>query len=111
MKLEKDHYYECCSIQGSWSADSNQTVTITYGNHREHLVASVAWDQELDQETIILTGKTDHGIAVWAKKSVSKLTLSMLDAPFCFSLLEIKNNRLYNKLNIVTNETTVKRPH
>lgn len=68
MKLDKDHYYECCSIQGSWSADNDQSVVITYGDRREHLIASAAWDHELNQETIILTGKTDHGIAIWAKK-------------------------------------------
>ncbi len=68
MKLGADGYYECCSIQGTWEYDDCNTITIHYGGQTEECHVGVAWDQELQQPTLALSGITGKGIAVWAKR-------------------------------------------
>lgn len=69
MKLGKNHYYECCSIQGTWQYDGNGTLQITYGPHKETALVSAVWDYERDQPTLALTGLSENGIPFWAKRT------------------------------------------
>lgn len=68
MLLEEDGRYECCSIKGTWEYLDDTTIAISYGKYNEILKVSPAWDWERNEPTIILTGKDQHGVAVWGKK-------------------------------------------
>lgn len=71
MRLYANGHYECCSIQGRWRYDDENRISITYGPHVEHLFISAVWDKEKDTPTLALTGLSEKGIAVWAKKIAS----------------------------------------
>lgn len=64
------------SMRGYWKLLDNNTLEITYANCTETYQLLPAWDWELNEPTIVLTGKDEHGVACWAKKadlpSVSK---------------------------------------
>lgn len=68
MKLDSNNSMESCSILGTWEITGENSIRISYGNTHEYLIASPAWDHELNKPTIILTGKTNAGVAIWAKK-------------------------------------------
>ncbi len=68
MKMRADGYYECCSIQGTWKADGENSFAITYGPNEEICIASAVWDSERNCPTIALTGLSKDGIAFWAKR-------------------------------------------
>lgn len=67
MKLDKEGYYECCSIQGTWEYDG-KWLSVSYGPNRETACVSAAWDVERNCPTIILSGMSKDGITFWAKK-------------------------------------------
>lgn len=67
MKLDKNGYYECCSIQGTWDYDE-EWAWISYGPNRERAIVSTGWDRERNCPTIILSGISEDGITFWAKK-------------------------------------------
>ena len=69
MKLQKDHYYECCSVQGTWRYDAPDSLMLTYGPHRAFCHVTAAWDREQDKRALILTGMTSDGVTFWAKKT------------------------------------------
>lgn len=66
--LKADGHLECCSIIGTWKMVSSYTLTIQYGNTIETIIASPAWDRELNRPTIMLTGLSNNGICSWYKK-------------------------------------------
>ena len=68
MKLGDNGYYECCSIQGHWQYDGADRITITYGPYVEHYFVSAVWDKEKAAPTLALTGMSENGVAVWAKR-------------------------------------------
>ena len=59
---------ECCSVIGFWNMSGAYTITVQYGNTTESLIASPAWDRELERPTIMLSGLSDRGICTWYKK-------------------------------------------
>lgn len=68
MKLEnKNDYYECCSIQGTWEY-KNQRLILSYGPNQDTAVVTAVWDHEKDQPTIALCGMSDKGVPFWAKR-------------------------------------------
>ncbi|MCI5937132.1 MAG: arabinan endo-1,5-alpha-L-arabinosidase [Eubacterium sp.] len=68
MKLEfENHYYECCSIQGTWSYEDG-TVEIQYGPHKDRGIVTAVWDWEKNQPTIAITGMGEDGVPFWAKR-------------------------------------------
>ncbi|GFP74511.1 arabinan endo-1,5-alpha-L-arabinosidase [Clostridium fungisolvens] len=68
MILTEDGKFECCSIKGQWEYFNATTISITYGNIMEVYKITAAWDWQLDEPTITITGKDQHGVAVWGKK-------------------------------------------
>ena len=68
MKLGRSGYYECCSIQGTWTYDGN-VLSIAYGPHRERAYVTAVWDHEKDQPTVALTGMSGKGVQFWAKRA------------------------------------------
>lgn len=68
MKLCEDHYYENASIQGTWEVVGNR-VWIRYGETVEEAVVTPIWDEQLQQESVALTGKSDSGFTFWAKRT------------------------------------------
>ena len=68
MKLGKDGYYECCSIQGKWEYIGNNMICIIYGPNKEICYAGAVWDHESNKPTVALTGMSEKGIACWAKR-------------------------------------------
>lgn len=68
MRLMENGRMECCSVIGTWEMTGNHTLTIQYGNITESLIASPAWDRELDHPTLMLSGLSDQGICTWYKK-------------------------------------------
>lgn len=68
MRLMKNGRMECCSIMGSWKMTGDYTLTLQYGPITETVIASPAWDRELDRPTLILSGLSDKGICTWYKK-------------------------------------------
>lgn len=68
MRLLENGRMECCSVTGFWSMTGAHTLTIQYGNTTESVIASPAWDRELDRPTLILSGLSDKGICTWYKK-------------------------------------------
>lgn len=68
MKMRKDGYYECCSIQGRWSKEGKNIFKITYGPNAEVCFATAVWDYENVRPTIAIAGMSEKGIAFWAKR-------------------------------------------
>ncbi len=68
MKLGAKGYYECCSIQGTWSYDG-RALSIAYGPHQEKAYVTAVWDHEKNQPTIALTGISGDGVQFWAKRA------------------------------------------
>ncbi|GFZ32315.1 beta-xylosidase [Clostridium zeae] len=68
MILSEDGKFECCSIIGQWKYINDTTISITYGNIVEVYKITAAWDWQLDEPTITITGKDQYGIAVWGKR-------------------------------------------
>lgn len=68
MKLEKNGYYECCSVQGRWKY-KNQKLHIEYGNHKETAHVYVTWDFERKCPAIAISGISLDGFAFMAKKT------------------------------------------
>lgn len=68
MRLTENGRMECCSVIGSWKMTGTHTLTVWYGNTTETIVASTAWDRELDRTTLMLSGLSDKGICTWYKK-------------------------------------------
>jgi len=68
MKLDKNGYYESCSIQGKWKYQ-NQKLHIEYGNHKETAHVYVAWDSERKCPAIAISGISADGLAFMAKKT------------------------------------------
>lgn len=68
LRLLENGRMECCSVIGSWHMTGAYTLTIQYGNTTESLIASPAWDRELDRPTTMLSGLSDKGICTWYKK-------------------------------------------
>ncbi len=62
---------ECCSVIGTWKMVSEYTLTIQYGNITEFIIASPAWDKELERPTLMLSGLSNKGICTWYKKRPS----------------------------------------
>lgn len=67
FKLAENGHMECCSIMGTWKMVSDNALTIQYGNTTEYLIASPAWDRELNRTCIILSGLSNKGICTWYK--------------------------------------------
>lgn len=55
-------------MRGSWKFINATTLEISYCNYVENYRILPAWDSELNQPTIILTGKDNLGRACFAKK-------------------------------------------
>lgn len=68
MKLDKNGYYESCSIQGRWKYQ-NQKLHIEYGNHNETAHVYAAWDSERKCPAIAISGISADGLAFMAKKT------------------------------------------
>ena len=68
MTLEEDGRFICGSILGHWEYIDGTTITISYGNVVETCKLTPAWDWQIDEPTIAITGKDQFGIAVWGKK-------------------------------------------
>ena len=68
MKLDKNGYYESCSIQGRWKY-KNQKLYIEYGNHNETAHVYAAWDSERKCPAIAISGISADGLAFMAKKT------------------------------------------
>lgn len=68
MSLREDGHFECCSIHGQWNCIDEYTISITYGNTTETCKISPTWDWQLNEPTLVLTGKDQSGLAVWGKK-------------------------------------------
>jgi len=68
MKLEENGDFRCCSVKGRWEMIDDTTVSISYANVVETCKLTPAWDWELNEPTIAITGKDQFGVAVWAKK-------------------------------------------
>jgi arabinan endo-1,5-alpha-L-arabinosidase len=68
MTLREDGHFECCSIHGHWDYIDDTTISISYGNIVETFKVTPAWDWQLDEPTIAITGKDQFGVAVWGKK-------------------------------------------
>ncbi len=68
LRLMENDRMECCSVIGSWNMSGAYTLTVQYGNTTESLIASPAWDRELERPTIMLSGLSDRGICTWYKK-------------------------------------------
>lgn len=71
MRLMENGRMECCSVIGKWKMVSEYTLTIQYGNITEFIIASPAWDKELECPTLMLSGLSDKGICTWYKKRPS----------------------------------------
>lgn len=67
MKLGRNGYFECCSIQGTWEYKAGK-LHISYGTHRETAHVSAVWDAERDKPAIGISGMSDSGITMWAKR-------------------------------------------
>jgi arabinan endo-1,5-alpha-L-arabinosidase len=67
MKLDADGYYECCSIQGTWTYADGK-LKIQYGAHEEEAFVRALWDVELREKTIAISGLSNDGVPFWAKK-------------------------------------------
>lgn len=74
FQLLENGHMECCSIIGTWKMASAYTLTIQYGNTIESIIASPAWDKELGQPTIMLSGLSNKGICSWYKKRPDHLS-------------------------------------
>jgi len=68
MKLRSDGYYECCSVQGRWEYIGDNRIKITYGPNTDICIVSAVWDHECNRPTLALTGLSDSGIGMWAKR-------------------------------------------
>lgn len=68
MRLMENGRMECCSVIGTWKMVSKYTLTIQYGTITEFIIASPAWDKELERPTLMLSGLSDKGICTWYKK-------------------------------------------
>ncbi|OPJ64418.1 arabinan endo-1,5-alpha-L-arabinosidase [Clostridium oryzae] len=68
MTLEQDGRFTCCSINGHWEYIDGTTISISYGNTVETYKVTPAWDWQLDERTLAITGKDQYGVAVWGKK-------------------------------------------
>lgn len=71
MRLMENSRMECCSVTGFWKMTGPYTLTLQYGNTTESVIASPAWDRELDRPTIMLSGLSDRGVCTWYKKRPS----------------------------------------
>lgn len=71
MRLMENGRMECCSVIGSWEMTGEHTLTIRYGNTTEFIIASPAWDKELDRPTLMLSGLSNKGLCTWYKKRPS----------------------------------------
>lgn len=71
MRLMKNGRMECCSVIGTWKMVSDYTLTIQYGAITEFIIASPAWDKELERPTLMLSGLSSKGICTWYKKRPS----------------------------------------
>jgi arabinan endo-1,5-alpha-L-arabinosidase len=56
------------SIRGYWRLLDMDVIEFNYENYIETYQISMAWDPDLDQRLIILTGKDSNGLACFAKK-------------------------------------------
>ena len=52
----------------AWEMMDEQHIRITYANREEVYQVAPAWDYELWQPTLIITGKDNKGICLWGKK-------------------------------------------
>lgn len=68
MTLAEDGTFNCCSINGTWEYIDGTTISISYGNIVEEYKVTPAWDWQLDEPTIAITGKDQYGVAVWGKR-------------------------------------------
>ncbi|MFG6395382.1 MAG: arabinan endo-1,5-alpha-L-arabinosidase [Lachnospiraceae bacterium] len=68
MKLARNGYYECCSIQGTWKY-INQKLHIKYGQHEETAHVYTAWDAEKSCPVIAISGISKNGFTFMAKKT------------------------------------------
>ncbi len=66
--LFADGRMECCSLQGRWEMAGSDAIQITYGNTREWVHFSWGTDEATGNPAILLTGLTDKGTCLWAKK-------------------------------------------
>ena len=69
FRLMKNGRMECCSIVGTWKKTGEYTLTVSYGNTTESIIASPAWDHELNRPTLMLSGISNKGICTWYKSS------------------------------------------
>ncbi len=67
VKLGKNGYYECCSIQGTWEYKDRKLI-VKYGSHIETACVNVIWDQEKNQPSIGISGMSGEGFVVMSKK-------------------------------------------
>lgn len=68
MKLARNGYYECCSIQGTWKY-INQKLHIKYGQYEETAHVYTAWDAEKNCPVIAISGISKNGFTFMAKKT------------------------------------------
>ncbi len=66
--LFADGRMECCSIQGKWELSGADSMRITYGNTTEWVHFAWGTDEATGEATLLLTGLTDGGTCLWAKK-------------------------------------------
>lgn len=71
MRLMENGRMECCSVIGTWKMAGEYTLTIQYGTITEFIIASPAWDKELERPTLMLSALSDKGICTWYKKRPS----------------------------------------
>jgi len=67
--FENDTIMLADSIRGKYKLDDDFSLTVTYGNTIEEFRFIPAWDYELWKPTLVLTGKDNRGICIWAKKN------------------------------------------
>ena len=68
MTLTENGSFRTCSVIGKWEYINETTISISYGNIVETCKITPAWDWQLNEPTITITGKDQYGIAVWGKK-------------------------------------------
>lgn len=68
MELREDGSMTLGSLLGHWEWLDDTTALLCYGNTAETVKTAVAWDWELWRPTVVLTGKDQMSVGVWAKQ-------------------------------------------
>ncbi len=76
MELRADGSLSVGSVQGHWEYVDGTTAMLCYGATVEVVKAAVAWDWELWCGTVVLTGKDQKAVCVWAKQVPGEATVA-----------------------------------